>query len=224
MGVGVGLLAVFVGFPFAVGAVAARLVATKLEARLHTPVRIAHARAGLLGITFHDLEIGERGGPAPGSGPAGIAAGPLVHLIKLRVPYGAAIFRRGVIEVDGATVNVRRGGPADNITAVLRAVRPPKTETPVQARAPAGKLPGVAVRNARLTLYDSGSGLSVEVGRLAALFLPGERLDVQVEKVDGVLALGSTGKGPRFGAETITIAGPLDGVRPRGYPTLAVTG
>ncbi|MEO5766977.1 MAG: biosynthetic peptidoglycan transglycosylase [Polyangia bacterium] len=214
-------------FPFAAGALAARLVSSKLEARLHTPVRVGHARAGLLGITFHDLEIGERGErgmPAPGSDPAGVATGPLVHLIKLRVPYGAAIFRRGVIEVDGATVNVRRGGPADNITAVLRAVRPPKTETSVQARAPAGKLPGVAVRNARLTLYDSGSGLSVEVGHLEALFLPGERLDVQVEKVDGVLALGSTGKGPRFGAETITIAGPLDGVRPRGYPTLAVTG
>jgi hypothetical protein len=144
---------------------------------------------------------------------------------RIRVPFAALLFRHGVIDIDGVTVNVRRGGTTDNITAVLAALRKHK-RAPVESQegsAP-GHLPGVAIRDARVTLQDAATGLSVEIERLGLLFLPGDRLDARAEKIDGLLALGSSGRGPRFGAKAITVAGPLDGTRPRGYPTLTVTG
>ncbi len=207
-----GLLVLAFVYPFAGGAIAARVAIGKIQARLGTPVRIGGARAGLAGISFRDIEMGAPGGPA------------LARVGRVRVPFAAVLFKRGVIDVDGLILDVRRGGTDDNITAAITAFRQRGAVAASSGEKPALKLPGLALRDGRFTLHDADSGLKVEVQRLGFLFLPGQKLDVQVDKIDGVLALGSSGKGPRFGAEKITVAGPLDGARPRGYPTLVVTG
>ncbi len=217
-----GLLGLVLVYPFVGGEIAARIVVGKIQARLGTPVRVRSARAGLLAITFHDLDIGAAGA---GGDVAVASAGPLVHVGRMRVPFAAILFRRGVVDIDGVTVNARRGGPADNLTAVLAAVRRPKDGgTPSGPGSVPVRLPAVTLRDARVVLHDAATGLSVDIGRLGLVFLPGERLDVRAEDVDGVLALGSSGRGPRFGAQAITVAGPLDGARPRGFPTLTVAG
>src|SRR5688500_12233784 len=114
IGTAVGLLGLALGYPFAGGAIAGRLATAKLEARLHTPVRLHHARAGLLAVTFHHLEIGPPGdtsgspeGAAAGDAAKARAGAPLFHVNRVRVPFAALLFRRGLIELDGVAVNVR---------------------------------------------------------------------------------------------------------------------
>jgi hypothetical protein len=211
LGALVGIVVLAAVYPLAGGAIAARVAAAKLQGRLGAPVRIGQGRAGLLAVSFRDIEVGTAG------------SAPLAKIDRVRVPFAAVLFRRGVIDVDGATLNLRRGGTDDNVTAIIDALRHRGTPAPRSGEADAATLPGVALHNARLTLHDADSGLAVEVRRLRCRFIPGQVIDVQADKIDGVLALGSTGRGPRFGAESVTIAGPLKGARPRGYPTLVVT-
>jgi hypothetical protein len=212
--VGIAAVVLVIVYPFAGGAIAARVAADKMRARLGTEVRIGHGRAGLFGLTFKDVEIGGRGPSA------------LAHVGRLWVPFAAALFRRGTVDVEGATVNVRRGGADDNVATLLVALKGRKTDAVANrdASGGGGGLPGVSVKDMRLTAKDTASGLGVEVRRVDCLFLPGDRMEVKAEGVDGVLALGSTGKGPKFGASTIAVTGPLNGTKPRGYPTLVVTG
>jgi Transglycosylase len=199
-------------FPFAGGAIAARLAVGKIQARLGTVVQIGYARAGLRAFFFGDVKIGD---PVRAS---------LVHVKRMRVPFAVVLFKRGVIELDGLTVNAQRGGPEDNLTAVLAAFRHrDEAGAPTAGGAPT-VMPGLAFRDARITLRDAGSGLALQIERLAGTVIPGQRLDIRADKINAVLALGSTENGPRLGAETVTIAGPLDGTRPRGFPTLVVTG
>jgi hypothetical protein len=208
----VGIVVLAAVYPFAGGAIAARVAAAKIQSRLGTPVRIGQGRAGLSGVAFRDIEVGAAG------------SAPLARVARIRVPFAAVLFRRGVIDIDGATLNVRRGGPDDNVTAIIDSLRQRGAAGSKSGGAEATALPGVALHDARLTLHDADSGLAVEVRRLRCRFIPGQQIDVHVDKIDGVLALGSMGRGPRFGAETLTVAGPLDGARPRGYPTLVVAG
>jgi hypothetical protein len=206
----VALVVAVVIYPFAGGAIAARVAADKLRGRLGTQVSIGHGRAGLFGLTFKDVDIGPPGPTA------------LAHIGRMRVPF-AALFRKGTIDIDDATVNVRRGGVDDNIASVQAALRARKAGG-APGKGGGGALPGVAVHDMRVTAKDAASGVGVEIRRLAALFLPGDRVEVKAEGIEGVLALGSNGKGPKFGAETLAVAGPLLGTKPRGYPTLVVTG
>ena len=209
---GIAVVVLAVIYPFAGGAIAARVAADKMRARLGTAVRIGHGRAGLFGLTFKDVEIG---GP-------GINA--LAHVSRMRVPFAAALFRQGTIDIQGATVNVRRGGPDDNVATVLAALKGRKADAAAKSGGAGGRLPGVAIKDMRLTAKDAASGVGVDVRRVDCLFLPGDRVEVKAEGVEGLLALGSTGKGPKFGAASISVAGPLEGTKPRGYPTLVVTG
>ncbi|MES1171934.1 MAG: biosynthetic peptidoglycan transglycosylase [Bacteroidota bacterium] len=214
LAIGVVGLFLLIVYPFAGGAIAARLVGEKLSSRLGTSVRFGHARAGLLGLSFRDIQIGGTGDQA------------LARVARMRVPFAAVLLKRGAIEVDGLTVNARRGGSDDNVTAIVTRLRHrdgAPGQTPAPSKAAAG-IPGVVLRDAHLKLKDAESGLSVEIQRLGCRFIPGDRIELKAETIDGVLALGSSGKGPRFGAASIAVAGPLDGARPRGYPTLVVAG
>jgi hypothetical protein len=64
----------------------------------------------------------------------------------------------------------------------------------------------------------------VEIEKVSGSFLPDDRVEITLDKIEGLLALGSSGKGPRFGATKVTVSGPLAGARPRGFPTAAVEG
>jgi hypothetical protein len=207
------VLALAAVFPFIGGALAARLAVGKIQARLGTGVHIGYARAGLTAFSFRDVEIGDSGHAS------------LVHVKRMRAPYAVVVFRRGLIDLDGVTINAQRGGPKDNLTSMLVALRRrDAAAAPATGRAAAGAIPGMALRDARITFRDAESGLAVQIEHLGGTVIPGQQLDIRADKIDGVLALGNTENGPRFGAETITIAGPLEGARPRGFPTLVVTG
>jgi len=210
-------------YPFAVGEIARRVATARLNERLGPAVRVQvrGGRADLTGITLRDIDIDIGAGLADGP-PAGE---PLAHLGRVRVPFAALLTRRGLITINDATVNARRGGPTDNLTGLITALRrngpAPATSG---ASSPSGRLPGISVERARVTLHDAGSGLTVEVGSLSVLCLPGQRVEVRADKIEGLLAFGSGDRGPRFGAEAITIVGPLDGIHLHGYPTLTVSG
>ena len=224
-GIAVAALALGASYPFVGGAIAARIAADKLQVRLGVPARIAQARAGLLGISFRDIQIGAVGGA------------PLVRVERLHVPFTALLFRRGVIDVDGVTLDLRRGGSDDNVTAVIAALRNRARSGATVPPAQTPKWPGFSLRNARVTAHDANSGLTVEVRRLGCLFLPNQRLDVQAENIDGVLALGSTGKGtpvwrrgdhdrraPGWGAPTRVSDAGGDGGFATPLPNLTLTG
>jgi hypothetical protein len=213
--VAIGLVGVY---PILGGAIAARVAVSKIQERLGVPARIGGARAGLRGITFRAVEIGA----APEG--SGLAGEPLARVEKLRVPFSALLFRRGTIQMEGAKLDVRRGGPDDNVASILSALRGHKKETGAAPSAPSADLPGLSVTDAAVRFRDATSGLSVEVRRVAGQLIPGQELRLRADDVNGILALGGEGQGPRFGAASIAVVEPLTGTRPRGYPTVAVEG
>ena len=130
-------------YPIAGGALAARLAADKLQARLGIPVHIGHGRAGLSAVSFRDVQIG------------GVGPGALARVARLKVPFQAVLFRKGAVELDGMTVDARRGGADDNVTAVIEALRRRKAAAAEagggkEAVAGAGAVPGVVFRDGRL--------------------------------------------------------------------------
>ena len=213
--VAVSALGLAAAYPSMGGAIAARRAAALLRERLGVEVTIGRARAGLTGISFRSIRIG--GGGAQ-------AAPPLALLAAVQVPFATALFRSGTVVIDGATFDVRRGGPDDNVSGVvakLRAKGSPPSDPPAGE---SSRTPAVLVTNARVRLHDASSGLTVDIERLGCALTPGSSASLRAENIDGVLALGSAGQGPRFGADTLTVAQPLLGTRPRGYPTVTIQG
>lgn len=203
-----------IAYPFVVGALAAKLVAGKIQSKLGLPTRVGRSWAGPFSITFHDLEIGAS------------TSAPLIRIRKIKAPFSAA-WGSGLVEVSGLEIDARRGGAEDNMTAVLDKLRGRKGDKREPSGAGASsRLPGFVVTDGRLSARDAGSGLSVDVKGLTARLVPGDRMDLHANGIGGVLALGSAGRGPRFGLGEIQISGPLErgGLRPRGYPTIVVSG
>jgi hypothetical protein len=219
--VAVALVGLAVAYPFVVGSLAARLIVREVDARFGerfgVSLRIGSGRAGLTGLTFRDLAVVPRA-PAPEAVPV-----PVLRIARVFVPYGAAVLRRGTIHVSGLSADARRGGPDDNLTALVKGLRekhprPPGAEG--EARRP---VPAVVVDDGSLSLTDTGSGLSVKLPSFAAAFFPGNRVSVLLNGLEGVLALGTRGNGPRFGAGAIELGAPLEGTHLGGYPTLTIT-
>ena len=214
MGAAAASLALLLIYPPLVGAIAARRATTLLRERLGVEVEIGAARAGLTGIVFHSVQLGRPAGPVP----------PLARLAVIRVPFAAALFRRGVVTIDGALFDVRRGGDDDNVEALAKALRG-RRSSPAGGAAPAEtSLPAVKLANAKVKLHDAGSGLTVDIEQVNADLTPGSSVAVRAERIGGLLALGSAGQGPRFGAGALTVVQPLAGLRRQGYPTVTVDG
>jgi hypothetical protein len=213
--VGAVLLLVVV-YPRVGGAIAAGRASALLRDRLGVEVDIGQARAGLTGFVFRSIQLG-RGAAA--------TAPPLATIALVRVPFVAALFRRGTIVVDGATLDVRRGGDDDNLAPVLAALRAKRAGAGDAANASAApRIPNVTVVNAKLKLHDAATALTVDIERLGGQVIPGSAVNLRAEKIGGVLALGNAGQGPRFGAAALTIDEPLSGLRPGGYPTVTIEG
>lgn len=219
MGAAAAVLALLLIYPPLGGAIAARRATSVLRERLGVEVDIGAARAGLTGIVFRSVRVG-RQASQPGAAP------PLAQLAVVRVPFGAALFRRGTVTVEGALFDVRRGGDDDNVAAVLTALRGKRSSAPGGGGEASGetRVPGMKLSNAKVKLHDAASGLTVDIEKVDATFAPGTSVEVSAQKIGGLLALGNAGQGPRFGAGGLTIAQPLAGLRPRGYPTVTVEG
>jgi len=215
VGAAAAALALLLIYPPLGGALAARRAAATLRERLGIDVAIGQARAGLTGVVFRAVRVG--GGPG--------AVPPLARLDVVRVPFAAALFRRGTVTIDGALFDVRRGGDDDNVTAVLNALRAKRTAPAGQGGAGhEAQVPALKLTNAKVKLHDGGSGLTVDIEKVNADLAPGSSVQVSAEKLGGLLAVGNAGQGPRFGAGALTIAQALTGLHPRGYPTVTVEG
>jgi len=210
------LVALVIVYPRVGGAMAARKAVTLIQERLGIAARIGEARAGLTGVVFRNVELGP---PGTETAPA------LVRVRVLRVPFRTVLFRTGVITADGVTGAVRHGGDGDNVTAIVETLRQRK-RAPASGEAAAGpaRIPAFELSNAKVTLDDASSGLSVTVDGISGRLTPDAALEVRAGSIDGVVSMGNAGQGPRFGAGTLTIAQPLAGIKPRGYPTVTIDG
>ncbi|HEY4395978.1 MAG TPA: biosynthetic peptidoglycan transglycosylase [Polyangia bacterium] len=228
-------LALLIIYPFAVGALVAHLVESRLSAKLGRAVTVAHGRGGLGRITLEDLTVaGAPGGP------------PLATVAEISVPFGVALGLRSAVVVDGLRVHAVRGGGADNLDAILEKVRggghhsaagaaakteePAKPEAPAQPASPAGatasgpKLPDIIFKDAAIEARDNEKHLQLSIGGLEGELRPGRRLALRMRAVKGALVLGGEGEGPHFVADELDVETPLAGLRPSGIPSLRVAG
>jgi hypothetical protein len=219
-------------YPFAVGALAAHLFASRVGDKLGRPVTVGQGRAGLLGIVLSDVTV------------AGAPKGaPLATVARLSVPFGAALGLHTPIEVSGLRVQAVRGGDEDNLSEVLARLRgkhPSGSQAPAagapapQAAAPAppaapeaashGRLPDINIANASIEIRDEQTRLRLAIPSLSGELRPGTRLALRMRGLHGGLAFGGDGGGPRFGADELDVETPLAGMRPTGIPAVRVAG
>jgi hypothetical protein len=230
-------LVLLVLYPFAAGALVARLVEGRLSAKLGRAVTVARGRGGLGRITLEEVTVaGAPGGP------------PLATVAEISVPFGAALGLRSAIVVDGLRVHAVRGGDGDNLDAILDRLRggghhggagggaaktdtPAKPETPPAQGAPpapgagsAPKLPDIVFKDAAIEARDNEKHLQLSIGGLEGELRPGTRLALRMRAVKGGLVLGGEGEGPHFSADELNVETPLTGLRPSGIPSLRVAG
>jgi hypothetical protein len=225
------VLALLLIYPFGVGALAARVFAGRIAAKLGRDVTVGQGRAGLTRIVLSDVTVA--GAP---NGP------PLATIARLSVPFGAAFGLHSPIEVTGLRVQAVRGGPDDNLSDVLARLRgkhpaataatggtPPAASSPPppapEPEKPARfSLPDVALVNASIEVRDEETRLRVAIPSLSGELHPGTRLALRMRGLHGGLALGGDGGGPRFGADELDVETPLAGMKPTGIPSIRLAG
>jgi Membrane carboxypeptidase (penicillin-binding protein) len=204
-------LGIFVGaaafYPLAVGALGGHLVATKAAAKLGVSVEVQRARAGWGVLRLYGVVVGRD-------------QGPLLTLDRLEIPF-SALWGRGVVVADGPVANLVRGGPGDNVSAVLGRLRGAPAG-PAAVKAGVSSLPSLVARNGSLQFTDNRKGLSVTVGVVDATWETGLRYQVELRQVSGRFGTHGTATNPAFGAEKLTLQGSLVGLRPVGWPEAAV--
>ncbi len=220
-GIGLALLVIY---PFAVGALAAHLVGSRLSAKLGRAVTVGRGHGGLGRIVLDEVTVaGAAGGP------------PLATIARLTVPFGVALGMSSAVEVAGLKVHAVRGGAEDNLEAILTRLRGRKHHGDEPAPAEGGavaptaptsaqSLPAIILTDASIEARDEESHLHVAIANLDGEIRPGSRLALRMHAVKGGLALGGDGAGPRFGADDLDVETPLSGMRPTGIPSLRVAG
>ena len=204
LGLVAGLVATY---PLAVGALGGYLVTSKAAAKLGVSVEVQRARAGWGVLRLYGVVVAR-------------SQGPLLTVDRVEIPF-SALWGRGVVEADGPAANVVRGGPGDNVSAILGRLRGSPTGL-APLKASASSLPSLVVRGGSLQLADNRKGLSVTAGVVDASWEPGSRYQVEVRQVSGRFGTHGTETNPAFGAESLTLHGALQGVRPVGWPEASV--
>ena len=224
VGIALGLLVVY---PFAVGALAAHLCASRLSARLGQTVTVGQGRAGLGEVVLHDLVVAG----APGGAP-------LVTITRITIPFGLALGMHSAVHVAGLRVRAVRGGSGDNLSAILAQVRgrraagapessggPPTTSGGSPAASGGGtSLPAVVIESASIDARDEASHLRVSIAALDGEVQPGSRLALRMHGLRGGLMLGGEGEGPHFDADELDVQTPLAGMKPSGIPSVRIAG
>ncbi len=223
-------------YPFAVGALAASLIASRASAKLGQPVSVGSARGGLGVIVLEDLTVaGKPGGP------------PLVSVGRVTVPFGVAFGMRGPVRISGLKISAFRGGDRDNVSALLDHLRgrsrdgtsagdggkpqvvatpapSPKPASPPAEAAKASSVPDVVIESGTLEARDHKTRLVVQVASFDGELRPGQRLAFRLRGVSGLFAFGGEGEGPRFGADELDLQTALAGMHPMGPPSVRVQG
>ncbi len=211
-------LVLLVLYPFVMGGIAAQLAESRLSAKLGRTVTVAQGIAGLGHVTLERVVVA--------GAPGGV---PLATIDRLVVPFGLALGMHSTVRVDGLRIHAVRGGAGDNLSAILDHLRGKhagggqKIENAAASPAPSG-LPDVALSGASIDARDDKSHVYLKINGLDGEVRPGERVALRMRGVQGGLALGGEGQGPRFGAEELDVDTPLNGMRPAGIPSLRVAG
>ena len=141
----------------------------------------------------------------------------MLRIARVDVPFSAA-WGSGTLTLLSPYAELRRGGPDDNLSALLDRLRRPSGRR-AGADQPAS-YPTVVVKQGSLALEDAKSNLFLTVASFDATWEPSRRFSIGAAGVDG--KLGSGESAPSFGAEELTVEGPLKGLRPHGFPQLSV--
>ena len=190
-------------YPFSCGALGSRLVTSKLAAKLGVEVECKKARAGWSSISIWNLTIGPK-------------ARPLLTIARADVPFAAA-WGSGTLTLISPRAEIQRGGPEDNTATLLARLRKPSGRASNDKPA---SYPRVVVKQGSLRLDDAKSDLSLSVANFDATWEPSRRFTISATEIEG--KLGAHENAPSFGAEAVTVEGPLAGVRPHGFPQISV--
>ena len=147
------------------GPLAAHLIAGRASEKLGQPVTIGGGHGGLGAIVLGDVAVaGATGQP------------PLMTVKEVRIPWGVALGMRGDVRVDGLRIAAVKGGPGDNLSALVdrlrgRSAGKAKTETPDgggAGSAGASKIPDVVIADGALDARDETKHLSLKIGSFDA--------------------------------------------------------
>jgi hypothetical protein len=191
-------------YPLACGALGGRLVTSKLSAKLGVEVQYKKARAGFRSLSLWHLTIGPR-------------SRPLLRIARADVPFAAA-WGSGTLTLLSPSAEIHRGGPEDNTATLLERLR--RSSGRKAAASKASSYPVVVVKQGSLSLDDTKSNLLLTVASFDATWEPSRRFAIRAAEVDG--HLGSGDAAPSFGAEELLVEGPLEGMRPHGFPQISV--
>jgi len=92
-------------YPTAIGALGGHLVTSKAAAKLGVSVEAQRARAGWGVLRLYGVVVGKD-------------KGPLLTADSLEIPF-SALWGRGAVLADGPVAKLVRGGPGDNVSAIL---------------------------------------------------------------------------------------------------------
>jgi hypothetical protein len=194
-----------VTYPFSCGALGGRLVASKLAAKLGMPVAYGRARAGWTALHISDLTIGPRDRA-------------LVSIGKADIPFSAA-WGSGTLVLDSLRADIQRGGEGDNTSALIARLRKPSARGGGDKPA---SYPTVVVKRGSLRMQDTKSDLSLSVVRFDATWESSRRFSITALDVDGKIGGHGNDSAPSFSADSVTVEGPLTGLRPHGFPQISV--
>ena len=192
-------------YPFSCGVLGGRLVTSKLAAKLGVPVEYRKARAGWGTLRISDLTIGAKDRP-------------LLTVALADISFAAA-WGSGTITLQSPSVDIQRGGESDNVSTLLERLRRPGARGGGDK---ARSYPVLVVNQGSLQIQDAKSDVSVAVARFDATWEPSQRFSIAASDVDGRLSARGNENAPAFGAATVTIEGPLSGMRPHGFPEISV--
>jgi hypothetical protein len=198
-------------FPFWAGALGARLARSTLAGRLGVDVYIDAGRAGLGGLTLHDVRIAE-------SGKATLAA-----IDRVYIPY-RAVWSSARIEVEGARVDIERGGNGDNISVVLQKVSPREGGGGGAGGKSSGNKPTISLRGGTVRARDLRRGAAVAVEGLNVELVPDKDVVIETAAFAGIVRIRGGENDPKFGAGKLRMTVPLQGMRPLPAPTVEVAG
>lgn len=181
------------------------MVIRKAASRLGPPLMIGSARAGLSQVSLYDVSLDD-------------GAGVKATVARVTVPW-AALWGGGTVWVETPFVQ------APSFEALKRIRRSAASSNSGRGDAKSRAWPAVGVAHGRVLVGEEDSKV-LWGEQIQAQLTPGHEAVVRVANLQGQLAslLGSrqTQIGG-FGARHLLVSVPLDGLRPRGVPSLSVT-
>ena len=199
-----------VSFRWWAGAFGARLAQGALAQRLGVGVYVGKGRAGLTSLTLYDVRIadGDRT--------------PVAVIDEVHLPFSAA-WGAGRVLIDGARIEIERGGPRDNVSAIMKRFEPKPGASGGGGKS-TRRNPMVSLRRGTVRARDVRQGAAVAVEGLWVDLVPDKEVLVESTAFAGIVRVRGGENDPKFGAGRLRVSMPLRGLRPLPEPKLEVAG